>query len=289
MRSFIKSFLFFSFPLLLFILSFIALPNIRPLSAQMTEAGSLIQSSQGQYPNVFGKCSEFESKKECDLGCSPLKNNNISYKCKWMSVEQKCVESSNVCGNDGIVSGPCDDSRTNKVKSCDDPAAQKGKAPRSCCVPGNTSTGYYPTGQQFGYCSGVGPRWTICEEGYECYPNRGCFPATPTKNPKITPTPTKNPTPPPPLRCESMKVFLNGKNITNNLGIIKPGDKVTFSAFIKKTKRKVNNMTFQLIKDNIVIERKTVPVVLVNQQWNAKYVKVIDSYGNYRVRVQSVK
>lgn len=115
---------------------------------------------------------------------------------------------------------------------------------------------------------------------------------TPTKKPTSTPTKTPAPTSLPPLKCEQMKEFIGAVNITNNLGVIKLGDEVTFTASIKNTGRKVKSMTFQVIKDGIVIEKPTVSAVLVGSQWKASYKKVIkneiNSYGNYRVRVVAV-
>jgi hypothetical protein len=128
------------------------------------------------------RCREIDNQRECNASCSPPKANNLAYKCKWLSAQNKCIESGKVCGSDitPISGGQC------PFPPGLPPVCMTG----TCCVPGETSTGN-PA------CIGRGPRMTVCAPGYECHWGIGCFPKENTKNPTNTPIPTKTPTPTP--------------------------------------------------------------------------------------------
>jgi hypothetical protein len=85
-----------------------------------------------------------------------------------------------------------------------------------------------------------------------------------------------------------MKVFLNGVNITTNLGIIKYRNVVTYRASANKTGRSVKSFTFRVTVDGTVIETVVVPAVLTNGVWTADLKRIVNKYGTYRVRVIAV-
>jgi hypothetical protein len=44
------------------------------------------------------RCRDIDNQRECNASCSPLKSNGKSYACKWLSAQNKCIESGNECG-----------------------------------------------------------------------------------------------------------------------------------------------------------------------------------------------
>jgi len=49
------------------------------------------------------KCRDIDNQKECNASCSPPKSNGKSYACKWLSVQNKCIESGNECGGSSRI------------------------------------------------------------------------------------------------------------------------------------------------------------------------------------------
>jgi hypothetical protein len=53
------------------------------------------------------KCSDIDNQTECNASCSPTKSDGKSYACKWLSAQNKCIESGSECGRPPGGSGRC--------------------------------------------------------------------------------------------------------------------------------------------------------------------------------------
>ncbi len=124
------------------------------------------------------KCREYDKVSECNKACSPPKDNNLAFECKWIGSSNSCKESSTACGSGGGSGDVCPNTAPPDLPDGCDWAGD-------CCVPGNTSTGDTD-------CQGYGPRLTFCASGFICHPGDGCFPP---QNPSNPPGATNTPTP----------------------------------------------------------------------------------------------
>jgi hypothetical protein len=113
--------------------------------------------------------------------------------------------------------------------------------------------------------------------------------------PKI-PTPTKSPTSIPPtatatpeaLTCQNLKVFVGAIDMTGNVSAIRYGDTVTYIGHVSALNQSIKSLTFTLTVNGAVVETKEVPATKVNDVWAASYIRKVDSYGTYSVKVTAI-
>ncbi|KKP68297.1 MAG: hypothetical protein UR68_C0038G0010 [Candidatus Roizmanbacteria bacterium GW2011_GWA2_35_19] len=221
-------------------------------------------------------------------GCTKISNNNNCYNCK---VEKQGTANHYTCSYLPISGAGCPNGFQTGIVSKSYLGFFSAGTQQFCFDGGPEACGSEQI--DFGshgskqFISRIGP--TACVRTPTKTPTvRPIRSPTPTVRPTRIPTLTQAPSPEPPLICQQMKEFIGSVNITNNLDSIKLGDEVTFTASVNNTGKAVKSMTFQFIKDSIVVEKPVVPAVLVGSQWKARYKRIIDSYGSYRVRVARV-
>lgn len=127
-------------------------------------------------------CKTITNRNDCNAACSPVKPDGKQYSCKWLSEEQKCIESSKECGRDGAT-GSCPPGTTesgvfdhcnNCLALCDCKVDGQNNGTYFCPQFNNLCPTYYPN---------------------QCNVNSQTPTPTPTKIITNTPTPTLTPTP----------------------------------------------------------------------------------------------
>ncbi|EKD52876.1 MAG: hypothetical protein ACD_61C00209G0002 [uncultured bacterium] len=250
-------------------------------------------------------CKDYFTPKDCNANCSPVKASGNRFVCKWNYSQGSCIESSALCSpstTPGPVNlGDCPATIVNNCVRLDNGA--RSNASHFFCpnmTSGNlASAGCSLNEKRLSNVNEVCFQRTCGTEqidfdnvnGVKCFESRvsdkacGSVTATPTSSPTVTPTPTPTVIP---MVCQQMRVFLNGVNITTNLGVIKYGSVVTYRAIANKSGRAVKSFTFRVTLNGAIVETVVVPATLSNGSWIANLKRTVNKYGTYRVRVIAV-
>jgi hypothetical protein len=76
--------------------------------------------------------------------------------------------------------------------------------------------------------------------------------------------------------------------MTGNVSAIRYGDTVTYIGHVSALNQSIKSLTFTLTVNGAVVETKEVPATKVNDVWAASYIRKVDSYGTYSVKVTAI-